>query len=80
MLTLRFHPTGRKHRKTYRVVAAQKHRHVTKKFIEILGWYNPHTKECNLNVDRINHFVSLNTDMSDSVRSLLQRQNILSSK
>jgi small subunit ribosomal protein S16 len=77
MLTIRFYPTGRKHKKTYRIVAAQKTKHVSKKFHEILGWYNPHTKDANLNKDRINHYLKLNTELSESVKSLLKKHALV---
>jgi small subunit ribosomal protein S16 len=77
MLTIRFYPTGRKHRRTYRIVVAEKARHVTKKFVEILGWYNPHTKEASFEVEKIQHYVKLNIEMSDSVKSLLQKKSII---
>lgn len=77
MLTIRFQPIGRKHRKFYRVVVAEKHRFVSKKFLEILGWYNPITKEVKLQEDRVKHYVSLNTETSESVQSLFKKQNLV---
>ncbi len=77
MLTIRFQPIGRKHRKFYRVVVAEKHRFVSKKFLEILGWYNPITKEVKLQEDRVKHYVALNTETSESVQSLFKKQNLV---
>jgi len=77
MLTIRLFPTGRKHHRTYRIVAAQKHRHVSKKYIEMLGWYNPMTKEVHLNKDRIKHYVDNNVQITDTVRSILVKHSII---
>lgn len=77
MLTIRFQPIGRKHRKFYRVVVAEKHKFVGKKFLEILGWYNPNTKEVKLEADRVKHYVALNTEISSSVQSLFKKQNLV---
>ena len=72
MLTIRLKPMGRTYRKFYRIVVAQKHKHTTKKSIEDLGWYNPYTKEKSIKQDRINHYVALNIEVSDTVKSLLK--------
>lgn len=77
MLTIRFKPQGRKHHRTYRIVVAEKKSHPTKKFFEILGWYNPFTKESSLNTDRIQHYIKLNIEISDSVKSLFKRNSII---
>lgn len=77
MLTIRFFPMGRKRNKSYRVVVAQKHRHVSKKYIESLGWYNPYTKDFNLNDERVKYFVELNTDMSDSTKALFVKAGLM---
>lgn len=77
MLTIRFYPTGRKHKKTYRIVVAEKARSVSKKFHEILGWYNPHTKDANLEKDRIAYYLNLNVEVSDSVKSLLKKHSLV---
>lgn len=78
MLTIRFQPMGRKHHKFYRIVLADKKRAVSKKFLEKLGWYNPYTKECSLNRERLAQLVNLNIEISNSVRSLLQKNQIIS--
>ncbi len=77
MLTIRFQPKGRKHRKFYRIVVAEKEKHVSKKFKEILGWYNPYTKETSFNTERINHFMDLNIEVSESVKSLFKKNKII---
>lgn len=77
MLIIRFKPLGRKHAKTYRVVVAEKQSHPTKKFLENLGWYNPQTKDCSIDSERLQYFLDLNIEISDSVRSLLVRKSLI---
>jgi small subunit ribosomal protein S16 len=77
MLTIRLYPMGRKHRRQYRVVLAEKKYAVSKQFIENLGHYDPNTKEINLKVDRIKYWVGLNTEMSDTVTRLCKKQGII---
>jgi small subunit ribosomal protein S16 len=45
MLIIRLQRTGRTQMPLYRLVVAQKHRHVSKKVVAILGTYNPRSKD-----------------------------------
>jgi small subunit ribosomal protein S16 len=76
-LIIRFKPMGKSHNKVYRVVLAQKYRHVTKAFLEILGFYNPKSKECNLETDRIKELLLNHTEVSESVQALLRKNGLL---
>jgi small subunit ribosomal protein S16 len=77
MLIIRFQPTGRKHSKMYRVVVAEKARSVSKKVKEILGWYNPYTKESKLNEERVAFFIDNNVEVSESANSLLKKLGLV---
>ncbi len=77
MLTIRFKPLGRKHKKFYRIIVSKKQSHPTKGFIEILGWYNPYTKESSFVKDRLDYYLKLNIEVSDSVKSLLKKQDLI---
>lgn len=77
MLTMRLHPTGRKHKKLYRLVVAEKHRHVSKLYVNNLGYYNPYTKEDGFDVEKIKAYIALNIEMSSTVQRILKHKNIL---
>jgi ribosomal protein S16 len=77
MLTMRLHPTGRKHKKLYRLVVAQKHRHVSKLYVNNLGYYNPYTKEDGFDVEKIKSYISQNIEMSEAVVRILKHKKIL---
>lgn len=77
MLTIRLSRTGRTHTPSYRVVVAEKHRHVSKKVLEILGNYNPKTKEFIINEERAKHYIDLNIEMSETVSSLFKKHTKL---
>jgi len=53
MVVIRLARIGKKKQAFYRVVAADSKRPVTAKFIEILGWYNPHSKELNIKQEKV---------------------------
>ncbi len=78
MLIVRLRPIGRKNKKLYRIVVSEKTKHVTKGQKEILGWYDPATKETELKVDRIKYYVEdLELDVSDRVKSILKKNSII---
>jgi len=78
MLTIRLYPMGRKRKKHYRIVVAQKHKHVTKIYQESLGTYNPYTKEFSLkSPERIKFYLDNGVDLSESVKSLFIKNKIL---
>jgi small subunit ribosomal protein S16 len=77
MLTIRFQPTGRKHSKMYRVVVAEKTRSVSKKVKETLGWYNPYSKDCKLNEERVKFFIDNHVEISESALSLFKKQGLV---
>jgi small subunit ribosomal protein S16 len=78
MLTIRLQPKGRTHNIVYRIVVAQKAKAVSKKFHEILGTYNPKTKEAVINKERAMFYIENNIEMSESTQSLFKKHGLLS--
>lgn len=76
MLVIRLARGGRSKYPVYRVVAAESSRAATGKFIEVLGTYNPHTKEVSLQKEAIEKRLSHGAQPSNSVVKLLQREKI----
>ncbi|MEI6266486.1 MAG: 30S ribosomal protein S16 [bacterium] len=72
MVVIRLTRIGKKKQAFYRIVAADSHRFVNSKFIEILGWYNPKTKEVSLKNDRITEWISKGAQPSITVAKLLK--------
>ena len=77
MLTIRFSRTGKKKQPQYRVIVSEKHRDPWGKYLELLGDFNPHTKEVNLKADRIKYWLSVGAQTSNSVYNLLLKQGIV---
>jgi small subunit ribosomal protein S16 len=72
MLTIRLQRTGTKNAASFRIVVAEKSQHVSKKFTEVLGHYNPRNKEFNIkNTERLNYWLSHNIDLSPTINNLL---------
>ena len=76
MVVIRLTRIGKKKQAFYRVVAADKQRFVNSKFIEILGWYNPKTKEVNLKSDRISEWLAKGAQPSNTVAKLLKDNGV----
>ncbi len=61
----------------YRIVAASGEKAVQKKFIEILGTYNPSSNtgsQFNIDKDKFDKWISLGAKPSDTVMSLVKKQ------
>lgn len=79
MVVLRMKRMGRTHRPFYRICAMDKRVPVNGRAIEELGWYDPVAKEdrqVELKADRINHWLSVGAQPSDTVRSILRKHDI----
>jgi len=65
MLTIRLSRVGKKNMPMYRLIISEKSRDTYGKSLEILGSYNPHTKELQAKADRIKHWLSMGSGMSE---------------
>ncbi len=73
MLVIRLQRTGRKNQPSYRMVVAEKSRPVKKKHIEVVGSYNPSEgKKITFKKDRIDYWISVGAQPSDTVAGLLK--------
>ncbi len=72
---------GRPHRPFYRLSAIDQRTKRDGKVIEPLGWYDPMaldaTKQLNLNVERIKHWLAVGAQPSETVTDLLIKNNIM---
>ena len=76
---LRLTRVGSKKNPIYRVVAADARSPRDGKFLEIVGQYQPRTgdKAINLDADRVNHWLNVGAQPTDTVRSLLRKAGVL---
>lgn len=81
MLIIRLQRTGTKNRPTFRLVLAQAHRSATKRFIEILGHYNPRSKEFGVkSEERLKYWLGQNIQLSPTVHNLLVEKKLVDAK
>jgi small subunit ribosomal protein S16 len=79
MLTIRLQRGGKRNTAQYKVVLAQKTAANQKKFIEVLGAYNPHTKELIVRSnERLNYWMNeQHVPLSPTVHNLFVSKEIL---
>lgn len=80
MLAIRFQRTGRTKQPFYRIVVSEKTKDMYGRHLEILGNYNPRSKELNIQEDKVKHWLGLGAQTSASVFNLLVSKGILAGK
>lgn len=77
-LKIRLRQQGRTNRKLYRVVVTHGTAARDGRYVEMLGWYNPHahdtTEELHLDVDRVAHWLKQGAQMTEKAEALVKRQ------
>ena len=77
MLTIRLSRTGKKKKPMYRLIISEKARDPYGRALEVLGSYNPFSKELKAKEDRIKYWLSHGAGMSPAVNNLLVSKNII---
>ncbi len=77
---LRLKRLGRRHKSFFRLNAMDSRKPRDGRVIEELGWYDPNakdqSKEISFNRERIEYWLGVGAQPSDTVRQLLKRQGI----
>lgn len=77
MLTIRLSRVGTKNKPMYRLVISEKGRDPYGRALEILGSYNPYTKELQAKADRIKYWLSQGAGMSATINNLLLDKKLI---
>ena len=80
MLAIRLSRVGKKNKPLYRVIISEKHKDLYGDSLEILGSYNPHTKELKVDAEKIKYWISKGAGMSNTVNNLLIEKKIIEGK
>jgi len=76
MQVIRLSRTGRHKYPLYRIVTADKRRAATGNYIDVLGHYNPHTKELVIRKEELATAISHGAQPSNAVLKLMQKEGI----
>ncbi|TSC93432.1 MAG: 30S ribosomal protein S16 [Candidatus Berkelbacteria bacterium Licking1014_7] len=74
MTIIRLQRVGKKSQPYFRLVVADKKRHVSAKTLEILGSFNPRSKEINFEKEKIISWIEKGAQISNTVARLLQNK------
>jgi len=81
MLVIRFLRTGKKNQPFFRIVVTDKKNPPRGgRFLEVVGFFNPLTKEKRLKTERIKYWLSVGAQPSDRVHNLLVGEKIVEGK
>lgn len=81
MLAIRFFRRGRKNQPFYKIVVTDKRNPPQGgRFLESLGFYNPLTKERKLNPQRVQYWLSVGAQPSETIHNLLIKEGIIKGK
>ena len=79
MLMIKLSKTGKTNKKMFRLVISEKSRDPFGKMLEILGSYNPYTKDLQVK-SRVKHWISQGAQMTPTVNNLLVGKNVVEGK
>ena len=78
MLTIKLSQAGKTNKKMFRLIISEKARDPYGNVLEILGSYNPHSKELNAKAERIKYWLSKGAKMTATINNLLVGKKIIS--
>lgn len=80
MLVLKLRRVGKRHQPFYRLVVSEKRSKSDGKYLESLGWYNPHNKEKELHAERVLHWLNCGAQKTDTVHNILVSSGVIKGK
>jgi len=77
MLAIKLSKVGKTNKKMFRLIISEKGRDPYGNVLEILGSYNPHSKELVAQTDRIKYWLSQGAKMTATINNLLVEKKII---
>ncbi|BCX16233.1 MAG: 30S ribosomal protein S16 [Candidatus Parcubacteria bacterium] len=77
MLKIKLRPVGKKKQISFRVVVAEARSKLQGKFIDDLGWYNPHIDKFSLNQEKVKKWLSQGAQPTETVHNILVSAGII---
>jgi len=71
---------GKTNKKVFRLIISEKGRDPYGRALEILGSYNPYSKDLQAKTDRIKHWLSKGAGMTETINNLLVEKGIIEGK
>lgn len=80
MLTIKLAKVGKTNKKMFRIIISEKSKDPYGRALEILGSYNPYSKELKIKGDRVKYWISKGSAMTPSINNLLIEHKIIEGK
>ena len=80
MLTIKLAKVGKTNKKMFRIIISEKSKDPYGRALEILGSYNPYSKELKVKADRVKHWISKGAAMTPSINNLFLDNKIIEGK
>ncbi len=76
MLAIKLKAIGKKHQKSFRFVVQERRSKLLGKFIDDLGWYNPHTNKSEINKEKAAHWMKVGAKPTMTVAQIFKKSKI----
>lgn len=80
MLMIKLSKIGKTNKKVFRLIISEKGRDPYGRALEILGSYNPYSKDLQVKTDRVKHWISKGAGMTETINNLLVGKGIIEGK
>lgn len=71
MLAIKLKRIGKKHQASFRIIVAEKRSKLQGRYVEDLGWWNPHVDKFEIKKERAGYWIKTGAQPTDSVFNLL---------
>ena len=80
MLSIKLKMAGRKGQRSFRIIVQEARAKLRGKFLEDLGWYNPHLNKFEVKKDRVLYWLKVGAQPTETMRQLLRKANVKSAE
>ncbi|KKU15824.1 30S ribosomal protein S16 [Candidatus Jorgensenbacteria bacterium RIFCSPLOWO2_02_FULL_45_12] len=77
MLAIKLRPVGKKKQRTYRVVVMERRSKLNGRFIDDLGWLNPHTDKFDISTELVKKWISNGAQPTKTVADVLVKAGVM---
>ena len=75
MLKVKLTQKGKKHQRSYQIIIAEARSKRDGKYIDNLGFWNPHTKELKIDKKKLDQWIKKGAQLTEGVNKLLKSQS-----
>jgi len=80
MLKIKLRPVGKKHQRSFRIVVQEAREKLKGKFVEDLGWWNPHFDKFEIKKERVLYWLKQGAQPTDTCYNLLVEAKVIEGK